>query len=53
MIIIRTEHPSWLSNAYLVADGEAGSGVLVGMMSALEQGRESAPAAKKPAAKKR
>lgn len=29
MIIIRTEHPSWLSNAYLVADGEGGHGVLV------------------------
>lgn len=29
MIIVRTEHPSWLSNAYLVADDEGGSGVLV------------------------
>ena len=29
MIIERTEHPSWLSNAYLVADRAGGSGVLV------------------------
>ena len=29
MIVERTEHPSWLSNAYLVADGEGGHGVLV------------------------
>ncbi len=29
MIIERTEHPSWLSNAYLVADREGGHGVLV------------------------
>jgi glyoxylase-like metal-dependent hydrolase (beta-lactamase superfamily II) len=29
MIIERTEHPSWLSNAYLVADGPGGHGVLV------------------------
>lgn len=29
MIIERTEHPSWLSNAYLVADGDGGHGVLV------------------------
>ena len=29
MIIERTEHPSWLSNAYLVADGDGGRGVLV------------------------
>ncbi len=29
MIIERTEHPSWLSNAYLVADGSGGHGVLV------------------------
>ena len=29
MIVERTEHPSWLSNAYLVADREGGHGVLV------------------------
>lgn len=29
MIIERTEHPSWLSNAYLVADGAGGHGVLI------------------------
>ncbi len=29
MIIERTEHPTWLSNAYLVADREGGHGVLV------------------------
>lgn len=29
MIIERTEHPGWLSNAYLLADGEGGHGVLV------------------------
>ena len=29
MIIERTEHPSWLSNAYLVADGPGGHGVLI------------------------
>jgi glyoxylase-like metal-dependent hydrolase (beta-lactamase superfamily II) len=29
MIVERTEHPSWLSNAYLLADGEDGHGVLV------------------------
>ena len=29
MIIERTEHPGWLSNAYLVADREGGHGVLV------------------------
>ena len=29
MILERTEHPSWLSNAYLVADREGGHGVLV------------------------
>ena len=29
MIIERAEHPDWLSNAYLVADGPGGSGVLV------------------------
>ena len=29
MIVERTEHPSWLSNAYLVGDGEGGHGVLV------------------------
>jgi hydroxyacylglutathione hydrolase len=29
VIVERTEHPSWLSNAYLVADGPGGYGVLV------------------------
>jgi hydroxyacylglutathione hydrolase len=29
MIVERTEHPGWLSNAYLFADGPGGSGVLV------------------------
>lgn len=29
MIIERTEHPGWLSNAYLVAEGPGGSGVLI------------------------
>lgn len=29
MIVERTEHPSWLSNAYLVADGLGGHGVLI------------------------
>jgi glyoxylase-like metal-dependent hydrolase (beta-lactamase superfamily II) len=29
VIIERTEHPSWLSNAFLVADGRGGHGVLV------------------------
>jgi hydroxyacylglutathione hydrolase len=29
VILERTEHPSWLSNAYLVADGAGGHGVLV------------------------
>jgi glyoxylase-like metal-dependent hydrolase (beta-lactamase superfamily II) len=29
MIIERTEHPSWLSNAYLVADAPGGHGVLI------------------------
>ena len=29
MIIERTENPQWLSNAYLVAEGPGGSGVLV------------------------
>ena len=29
MIISRAEHPSWLSNAYLVADRDGGHGVLV------------------------
>ena len=38
MIVERTEHPSWLSNAYLLADGPAGHGVLIdgnGVTSAL------------------
>ena len=29
MIVERTEHPSWLSNAYLVADRRAGHGILI------------------------
>lgn len=29
MIIERTEHPTWTSNAYLVADGPGGHGVLI------------------------
>ena len=29
MIVERAEHPSWTSNAYLVADGDGGHGVLV------------------------
>jgi len=29
MIISRAEHPDWLSNAYLVADGDGGHGVLI------------------------
>ena len=29
MIIDRTEHPDWLTNAYLIADGPGGSGVLM------------------------
>ena len=29
MILERTEHPSWLSNAYLVAEGPGGRGVLI------------------------
>jgi hydroxyacylglutathione hydrolase len=29
MIVERTEHPRWLSNAYLFAEGAGGSGVLV------------------------
>jgi hydroxyacylglutathione hydrolase len=29
LIVERTENPQWLSNAYLVADGESGKGVLI------------------------
>ena len=29
MIVERTENPMWLSNAYLVADPERGTGVLI------------------------
>ena len=29
MIIERTEHPGWLSNAYLLADGPGGHGILI------------------------
>jgi hydroxyacylglutathione hydrolase len=40
MIVDRVEHPSWLSNAYLVADGPGGHGVLVdsnGLTATLEK----------------
>ncbi len=29
MIVERSEHPQWTSNAYLVADGPDGHGVLI------------------------
>src|SRR5438874_11116372 len=29
MIVARSEHPQWTSNAYLVADGPGGHGVLI------------------------
>ena len=29
MIVERAEHPQWTSNAYLVAEGDGGSGVLI------------------------
>ena len=29
MIVERVEHPEWLSNAYLVADGPGGHGVFI------------------------
>ena len=29
MILERTEHPEWLSNAYLVADEPGGTGVFI------------------------
>jgi hydroxyacylglutathione hydrolase len=29
LILERTEHPDWLSNAYLVAEGEGGKGILI------------------------
>ncbi len=40
MIVERVEHPQWTSNAYLLAEGEGGSGVLVdsnGEQGLLEQ----------------
>ena len=37
MIVARTEHPEWLSNAYLVADEEGGHGVLVDGNGLLEE----------------
>ena len=40
MIVERVEHPQWTSNAYLLADGDGGSGVLVdsnGEQGLLEQ----------------
>ena len=39
MIVERVEHPDWLSNAYLVAEGPGGSGVLVDA-NGLEEGLE-------------
>ncbi|HKA67306.1 MAG TPA: MBL fold metallo-hydrolase [Solirubrobacterales bacterium] len=36
MIVERTENPIWLSNAYLVADPDAGTGVLIDGNDALE-----------------
>jgi hypothetical protein len=29
MIVERVEHPEWLSNAYLVAEGPGGQGVFI------------------------
>ncbi|MDX6512178.1 MAG: hydroxyacylglutathione hydrolase [Gaiellaceae bacterium] len=43
MIVERVEHPGWLSNAYLVADGAGGHGVFVdanGLEQELEQRAE-------------
>jgi hydroxyacylglutathione hydrolase len=43
MIVERVEHPDWLSNAYLVADGPGGSGVLIdgnGLTESLERRAE-------------
>jgi glyoxylase-like metal-dependent hydrolase (beta-lactamase superfamily II) len=37
VIVARTEHPEWLSNAYLVADEEGGHGVLVDGNGLLEE----------------
>lgn len=37
MIVARTEHPSWLSNAYLVADEPGGHGILVDGNGLLEE----------------
>jgi glyoxylase-like metal-dependent hydrolase (beta-lactamase superfamily II) len=36
MIIERTEHPDWLTNAYLVADAPGGSGVLIDANAVLD-----------------
>jgi glyoxylase-like metal-dependent hydrolase (beta-lactamase superfamily II) len=44
VIVERVEHPDWLSNAYLVADGPGGSGVLVdanGLEGELERSAEA------------
>lgn len=44
MIVERVEHPDWLSNAYLVASGPGGSGVLVdanGLEGELERRAEA------------
>ncbi len=37
MIVARTEHPDWISNAYLVADEPGGHGVLVDGNGLLEE----------------
>jgi glyoxylase-like metal-dependent hydrolase (beta-lactamase superfamily II) len=40
VIVERVEHPGWLSNAYLIADGPGGHGVLIddnGLTEALEE----------------
>ena len=36
MIIERTEHPDWLTNAYLIADGPGGSGVVMDANACLD-----------------
>lgn len=36
MIIERTEHPDWLTNAYLIADGPGGSGVVMDANAVLD-----------------
>ena len=40
MIVERVEHPEWLSNAYLVAEGPGGHGVFIdsnGLTETLEE----------------